>query len=112
MPDITELNGRFGIPGHMNVVKGQGGLPMLRVDTEWSSAEIYLHGAHVTRFQKKNESPLLWLSQESKFDDRSAIRGGIPVILPWFGGREGASAHGFARVKDWELQAADLTAGG
>jgi len=104
MPDITELNGRFGIPGHMNVVKGQGGLPMLRVDTEWSSAEIYLHGAHVTRFQKKNESPLLWLSQESKFDDRSAIRGGIPVVFPWFGPREGLGQHGFARVKTWELK--------
>jgi D-hexose-6-phosphate mutarotase len=108
MADITQLDGQFGIPGHVNVVKGQGGLPMLQVATEWSSAEVYLHGGHVTRFQKKHEAPLLWLSQEGKFDDRSPIRGGIPIILPWFGAREGAPAHGFARVKEWELQGVNL----
>jgi D-hexose-6-phosphate mutarotase len=112
MTDIAQLNGQFGIPGQVSVVKGRGGLTMLTVATAWSSAEIYLHGSHVTHFQKKNEAPLLWLSQESKFDDRSPIRGGIPLILPWFGPREGAPAHGFARVKEWELIGVDLTATG
>src|SRR6185312_9281100 len=32
------------------------------------------------------------------------IRGGIPVIFPWFGAREGMAMHGFARVKPWEIK--------
>ena len=66
--------------------------------------EIYLHGAHVTRFQKRDEPPLLFLSQVSRFDKDHPIRGGIPVILPWFGPREGKPAHGFARTTTWELK--------
>jgi glucose-6-phosphate 1-epimerase len=47
---------------------------------------------------------LLFLSQCSRFADKEPIRGGIPVIFPWFGPREGMSQHGFARVKNWELK--------
>src|SRR5204862_6360071 len=32
------------------------------------------------------------------------IRGGIPVIFPWFGPREGMAQHGFARTKNWDLK--------
>lgn len=76
---------------------------MLKVQTASSAAEIYLHGAHVTHFQVTGEAPLLWMSRESRFEPGKAIRGGIPVILPWFGPKENAPAHGFARVQDWEL---------
>jgi D-hexose-6-phosphate mutarotase len=54
----------------------------------------------------------LWLSRESKFETGKAIRGGIPVILPWFGPRENAPAHGFARVKEWELVEISTANGG
>jgi glucose-6-phosphate 1-epimerase len=90
--------------GRVAFVDGRGDLPMLEVTTPWSSAEIYLHGAHVTHFKKRDESPLLFLSQCSRFADGHPIRGGIPVIFPWFGPREGLGQHGFARVKDWELK--------
>lgn len=83
---------------------GQGELPMLEVSTAWSTAEVYLHGAHVTRFRKQDEPPLLFMSQCSRFALEQPIRGGIPVIFPWFGPREGLGQHGFARVKDWELK--------
>jgi glucose-6-phosphate 1-epimerase len=95
-----------------NLVNGKGNLPMLQVETEWSTAEIYLHGGHLTHFQKKGEPPLLWMSQSSKFDEQSPIRGGIPIILPWFGGRDGSLAHGFARVRNWELKATTFTGDG
>ncbi len=90
--------------GHVAFVDGRGDLPMLEVKTPWSTAEIYLHGAHVTHFKKHDEPPLLFLSQCSRFAEGQAIRGGIPVIFPWFGPREGLGQHGFARVKDWELK--------
>jgi D-hexose-6-phosphate mutarotase len=79
-------------------------LARLEINTAWSSAEIYLHGAHVTHFQKKGEPPLLFMSQLSRFAEGMPIRGGIPVIFPWFGAREGQSAHGFARLQMWELR--------
>jgi glucose-6-phosphate 1-epimerase len=86
----------------ITVLDGQGELPMLRVTTPWSTADIYLNGAHVTNFTKRNEPPLLFMSQCSRFSEGQPVRGGIPVIFPWFGPREGMAQHGFARVKAWE----------
>ena len=47
------------------------------------------------------------MSQKSLFAPDKAIRGGIPVIFPWFGPRAGhpeAPAHGFARTAEWEVE--------
>ena len=90
--------------GRVTFLDGQGEMPMLEISTAWSTAEIYLHGAHVTQFKKKDEPPLLFVSQCSRFAEGQPIRGGIPVIFPWFGAREGLGQHGFARVKAWELK--------
>jgi glucose-6-phosphate 1-epimerase len=90
--------------GRVTFLDGQGELPMLEISTPWSTAEIYLLGAHVTQFRKKDEPPLLFVSQCSRFAEGQPIRGGIPVIFPWFGAREGLGQHGFARVKAWDLK--------
>jgi len=83
---------------------GQGELPMIGISTMWSSAEVYLQGAHITNFRRHGEPPVTFMSQCSRFTEGQPIRGGIPVIFPWFGMREGMGNHGFARVKDWELK--------
>src|SRR5436309_5497067 len=93
-----------GGAGRVVFIDGRGELPMLEVSTAWSTAEIYLHGAHVTHFKKQDQPPLLFLSQCSRFSENEPIRGGIPVIFPWFGPREGLPQHGFARTKAWELK--------
>ena len=93
------------IPGRVTLLTGQGGLPFFRVETAWSTAEIYPLGAHLTHFQKKGEAPLLFMSAASEFAEGKPIRGGVPIIFPWFGGREGMPAHGFARQTVWELLA-------
>lgn len=92
------------IPGHVTLASGNGGLPKILIETAWSGAEIYLHGAHVTHFQKKGEAPLLFMSAASEFMADKPIRGGVPLIFPWFGPREGFPAHGFARRTAWELR--------
>jgi glucose-6-phosphate 1-epimerase len=92
------------IPERVTVVKGGGDLPKIKVKTGWSVAEIYLLGAHVTGFQKNGEPPLLFMSQASQFTLGKAIRGGVPIIFPWFGAREGFPSHGFARVTEWEWE--------
>ena len=76
---------------------------MVRVETTSSLAEIYLHGAHLTHFERHGEKPVLFLSRDAVFAPGQPIRGGVPVILPWFGPREGQPAHGFARLLNWDL---------
>lgn len=89
----------------LTFLDGRGDLPMMEITTPWSSAEIYLHGAHVTHFKKNDEPPLLFLSQCSRFEAGAPIRGGIPIIFPWFGKpADKPGQHGFARVEDWGLK--------
>lgn len=84
---------------------GCGGLPRLEITTAWSTAEIYLHGAHVTHFQKQGEPPLLFLSNQSRFEPGVPIRGGIPIIFPWFGKlADKPGQHGFVRNRTWTLK--------
>jgi D-hexose-6-phosphate mutarotase len=92
------------IPARVTFLDGRGELPMIEIATAWSTAEIYLHGAQVTNFKKHDEPPMLFLSQCSRFEENQPIRGGIPVIFPWFGAREGMNMHGFARLKAWEIK--------
>jgi glucose-6-phosphate 1-epimerase len=91
------------IPGRVAIMSGNGGLTKAIVTTNASTAEIYLHGAHITGFQKNGEPPLLFMSDESLFAPDQAIRGGVPICFPWFGSREGLPAHGFARVTALDL---------
>jgi D-hexose-6-phosphate mutarotase len=101
------------IPGRVLFSEGNGDLARLQITTAWSNAEVYLHGAHITHFERKKEPPVLFMSKLSRFNEGSPIRGGIPIIFPWFGSREGEAAHGFARIQTWELrEVAQLPAGG
>ena len=101
MPANTE---KTQTPGRVMFLDGQGELPMIGISTMWSSAEVYLQGAHLTSFRKHGQEPLTFMSQCSRFTEGQPIRGGIPVIFPWFGMREGMGNHGFARIKSWELK--------
>ena len=94
---------RHEIAGRVKIVNGHGGLPLVKINTPWSTAEIYLLGAHVAGFQKNGEPPLLFMSAKSYFADGQPIRGGVPVCFPWFGPRDGEPAHGLARILAWEL---------
>jgi D-hexose-6-phosphate mutarotase len=94
---------RHEIAGRVEIVNGHGQLPLIRIRTPWSTAEIYLLGAHVAGFQKNGEPPLLFLSAKSYFAPGQPIRGGVPVCFPWFGPRDGEPAHGLARILAWEL---------
>ncbi len=105
MPPVeSEAKSKFETPGRVTFLDGQSELPMLEITTASSTAEVYLHGAQVTGFKKKGEPPLLFMSQCSRFSEGQPIRGGIPVIFPWFGMREGLGQHGFARIKSWDLK--------
>lgn len=100
------------IPGHVALIEGCGNLPKIAIQTTWSTAEIYLHGAHLTHFQKNGEAPLLFMSKASQFQNDQPIRGGVPLIFPWFGSREGLLAHGLIRTAEWTLVETSVYGGG
>ncbi|HTV75781.1 MAG TPA: D-hexose-6-phosphate mutarotase [Candidatus Baltobacteraceae bacterium] len=96
----------------VEITTGHGGLPLAKIRTPWSTAEIYLHGAHITHFQKNGEPPLLFMSAKSWFAPGKPIRGGVPICFPWFGNRDGEPSHGFARLTEWELVKTSAAADG
>jgi D-hexose-6-phosphate mutarotase len=100
---IPETLRRLEIPDRVKIIAGHGGLPLVQINTPWSTAEIYLHGAHVTGFQKNGEPPVIFMSAKSCFAPGKAIRGGVPICFPWFGNRDGEPSHGFARFTEWQL---------
>ncbi len=100
---IPEKLRRREIPGRVEIVNGHGGLPLVKIRTPWSTAEVYLHGAHVAAFQKNGEPPVIFMSAKSYFAAGKPIRGGVPICFPWFGNRDGEPAHGFGRLTEWQL---------
>lgn len=104
---IDALNREFGIPHVVAVLPGNGGLPKIHVTAPSASAEIYLHGAHITSWQPAKSEEVLFVSKQSHWQQGRAIRGGIPVCFPWFRSKAddpAAPAHGFVRTKEWRLE--------
>src|SRR5882672_651708 len=108
MPSIlSDLQTRFDLPGILRFNAGNGGLIRAVITSPMGEAEIYLHGAHVPRYQPTGAQPILWLSRESVFRADKAIRGGVPICFPWFGARAGhpeSPIHGFARLSEWRVE--------
>lgn len=87
------------------------GADAIVVDRPAARAVLHLDGAHLTSWVPTGETDLLWLSPDSAFGPGEAIRGGIPLVGPWFGpGRDGAMTvkHGWLRNVRWELASASL----
>lgn len=84
---------------------GAGGLPMVTLrSANGASADVYLHGAHVTSWKPaRDQDERLFLSERSEFRAGTAIRGGIPVIFPQFAAEGPLPRHGFARTSEWTL---------
>jgi D-hexose-6-phosphate mutarotase len=105
---IAELNRRFEIPGIAKVVAGNGGLLKVSVTSPDAEGEMYVQGAHVTSWKPAGAEEVLFVSAQSRWENGVAIRGGVPICFPWFGGKAGdpkAPAHGFVRAKSWQLEA-------
>ncbi len=105
---IDVLNSQFGINGRLHFELGEGELPMAKITTEQATAVLSIYAGHVLSFVPNGSDDLLWVSQEAIFQSGKAIRGGIPVIWPWFGPHPNdstKSSHGFARRQMWSVKA-------
>lgn len=79
-------------------------LPRIRLShPSGARAEVHLFGAHVTSWVPAGGTEALFVSRAARFDGRTAIRGGVPVIFPQFAARGPLPKHGFARTATWRL---------
>ena len=120
---IENLNAQFAIADHIGFQVGENGLLKTRINNALATAEIYLQGAHITAFRPRglsetllqNQGNVLWMSPLAQFQAGKAIRGGVPVIWPWFGPHATDSSkpqHGFARTLEWQVVATEALADG
>ncbi|MEM7336177.1 MAG: D-hexose-6-phosphate mutarotase [Chloroflexota bacterium] len=116
VPSIIDvLNSQFGINGRLHFELGEGELPIARMTTDEATAVLSIYAGHVLSFVPHGSEDLLWVSQEAVYQSGKAIRGGIPVIWPWFGPHptdSTKSSHGFARRQMWSVKASILDESG
>ncbi len=109
--ELAELRRRFAIPGVLGFEKTESGLVVAQVKMPAAEATIYTQGAHLTHWKPAGQAPVIFLSQRAEFVPGKPIRGGVPVVFPWFSERHDGKTgpqHGFARISEWELAAAML----
>ncbi|MEQ9564949.1 MAG: hypothetical protein RLN85_03895, partial [Pseudomonadales bacterium] len=93
--------------GAVRQLTGKNGQPAIELIFGNASALVYLQGAHVASWKPAGATEMLWVSKTASYVPGKAIRGGIPICWPWFGGYWGEqpdrAQHGFARIADFEL---------
>ena len=110
----SELYSRFAVPGVAFAETDQG-LVRAQVSLDGMTGELFLQGAQVTRWQPAGQRPVIFTSPNSAYAPGKAIRGGVPVIFPWFGPHPTdpkAPQHGVVRTAAWRLDAVERDAGG
>lgn len=114
--DLQALNEAFGLDGAVRFDQGHNGMARVQIAAPEAAAEIYLQGAHVTQWQPAGaEHPGLFLSERSQFMPGKAIRGGVPLVFPWFADRGNGlpgPMHGFVRTAPWRVVATERLAQG
>lgn len=118
--EIQALYAEYGdLPGISIEIHKQ--LIAIAVENKCARATVFLQGAQIAEYQRKGEQPLLWLSEENRYQQGTALRGGIPVCWPWFGDPKrnpdclqsqlsaDAPAHGFVRNRLWNLEQVDCS---
>ncbi|XP_048733589.2 uncharacterized protein LOC125649822 isoform X2 [Ostrea edulis] len=68
-----------------------------------TEVSVHLHGATIISWKCKGQE-ILFVSKNAVFDNKKAIRGGIPLVFPCFGPWENGPQHGFARIKRWKKE--------
>jgi glucose-6-phosphate 1-epimerase len=101
----------FAIPNALQFDTSPGGLTRAVISTPLAEAEIYLQGAHIAHWTPRSQKPVLFMSAKTFLAPGKPIRGGVPIIFPWFGARSDGQpgpAHGFARTSLWAVESTRL----
>ncbi|MDO8827229.1 D-hexose-6-phosphate mutarotase [Methylophaga sp.] len=107
MQTIEQLEQQFSIPGRLDFSMGPSECVMININTPHAKARITTQGAQILSYRAADAlHDLLFLSHLTRYGNRRAIRGGVPVCWPWFGADPsglGRPAHGFARNRVWDV---------
>jgi glucose-6-phosphate 1-epimerase len=91
-------------------------IQLLYINNTFASAEISLFGGHILSYKPKyDHRERLWVSPNTLFDGKKAIRGGIPICWPWFGDHKSNTnfaAHGYVRTQTWQILNSEETDSG
>lgn len=96
------------LPPSVRLLTSPEGMAYLQIRSACAEAQIFFQGAHLASFRPSHAAEfVLFTSAESLFRKGTPIRGGVPVIFPWFGphpDRADLPAHGLVRTRDWALE--------
>lgn len=95
------------MPEEARLAVNEHGRQFLDVEHAAVRARIALQGGHIIHCAPTGQQPLLWMSPDDPCKPDTALRGGIPVCWPWFGGERDGPAHGIARTAHWRLRLAE-----
>src|ERR1051326_4608738 len=107
--NAQQLSAEFGVKGIVEFSE-QGDLANAVVSRDGMQGELFLQGATVTAWQPAGARPVIFTSPNAVFAAGTAVRGGIPIIFPWFGAQQAepkAPQHGFVRAAPWKLEAVE-----
>lgn len=104
--------------GRIELYELAKGLQALRFVHQKGQGSVSLYGGQVLSWQPDGQQPVFWLSDTSHYSSGKAIRGGVPLCWPWFGGEvklptgelSKVSNHGFARQNQWEIAELKISA--
>ncbi|WP_395342696.1 D-hexose-6-phosphate mutarotase [Ningiella sp. W23] len=96
LDSMTSMRAQFGEQGHV-----------VHIENSAAVASLSLFGAHLLSFTPLCDGrERLWLSERAIFDGKTPIRGGVPIIWPWFSAHKSiveAPSHGFVRTQYWQI---------
>lgn len=104
--------------GRVELFELAEGLQALRFAHQKGQGSVSLYGGQVLSWQPREQLPVFWLSDASYYSSGKAIRGGVPLCWPWFGGEvklpngtiNKVSNHGFARQSQWKISDIKMSA--
>jgi glucose-6-phosphate 1-epimerase len=109
---IERLNQTFSLPNALAFVRDKNNfVKAILTSPARESAELLLHGGHLTSWISAHGNELLFMGTKAIFERGKAIRGGIPLIFPQFGKGE-LPSHGFARTSMWDVKETNLLPSG
>lgn len=111
MMSIDELNQNFG-SANIEFKLGHGGWPYaVLTHADRSQITVSLYGGHLLSWIQSDGKEIFFLSERTAYEEGKAIRGGIPIIFPWFGSIPNQpKAHGFARSSMWSVSSTSSAA--
>jgi len=113
--NVSELNNKYSIDEILDITEEHSGFPFIKIKNQYASAVISLYGGQVLSYAPCDTDELLFLSDKAFYETGKAIKGGVPICWPWFGGDpegKGRPAHGFARNSLWRLESTEQIEGG